>query len=347
MTHADLPEAFPPHQPLTQLADATASLPPAEWQAAFADLQQGKPGPLGSGRGWHALDARQTLISTIGLLPAVCDDPFDYGRIAAAHALSEALGMGAHPVIAQPLLALPTKSLAVGSVARIVAGLAAVCRAFDLELSGGQLREADQPSVGLALTSLAQTAQLKPPGAAHPGDKLIIARGLGSGLCARALAQARLSASQAGEFIAQGTIANSAGPLLACLDGVHALLPVGLSGLLPSLLEMCRLSQLRATLDWHGLPCLPHVAGLLANGYSHPAAAQAWAVCAPSFRCPPALLPAASSLLCAPEFGGVMLVCCAGDTVSEVLSLFLQQGCTQVAVVGEMLRGTPGVSLSD
>lgn len=334
-------------RPLTQLADATASLPPAEWQAAFADLLQGKLSPLGSGRGWHALDARQMLISTIGLLPAICDDPFDYGRTAAAHALSEALGMGARPVIAQPLLALPAKSLDVTSVARIFAGLAAVCQAFDLELSGGQLREADQPSAGLALTSLVQTAQLKPPRAAHPGDKLIVARGLGSGLCAAALAQGRLSEFQAAEFIAQGTIANSAGPLLACLGGVHALAPVGFSGLLPSLLELCRLSALRATLDWHGLPRLPHVAELLANGYSHPAAAQTWVACAASLRCPPALLPAASSLLCAPEFGGVLLVCCAGDTVSEVLSLFLQQGCTQVAVVGEMLRGTPGVSLSD
>lgn len=347
MSQALPPDQTPTPLKLTQLAGEAAAVPPAGWRGVFSTLAGQAKTSLGQGRVWHALDTRHGLVNSVSLLPAVCDDPFDYGRIAAAHALSEALGTGAHPIIAQALLALPSNRLEAGCAERILAGAQAVCRAFDLELAAGQLIDAPQPSFGLALSSQIQLAQLKPLRAARPGDKLILARGLGSGLVATALTQGHVNAVHAAEFITLATTANSAGPLLACLEGVHALATVSGAGLFFSLLELCQAADLRATLDWQALPRLPQVDNLLGSGFTHPAVARNWPLVAASVRCPEKLLAAARTLLCAAEFAGTLLVTCAGDTVSEVLSLFLQQGCTQVAVVGEILRGTPGISLAD
>jgi selenide,water dikinase len=144
--------------------------------------------------------------------------------------------------------------------------------------------------------------------------------------------------------------------MLACLDGVHAVTDVTGFGLAGHLLEVCQGSGLRATVRYADLPVLPHARELIEAGFQTGASARNWtsygdrvAINATTIetKAGPRVGPenTAKTLLTDPQTSGGLLVACAPDTVTEVLSLFLQQGFSHVSVIGEVAEGEPGIDV--
>ncbi len=294
----------------------------------------------------YQINPQQAIVATTDFFMPIVDDPYDFGRIAATNAISDVYAMGGTPLFALALVGMPVSVLPAETIARILEGGEAVCRTAGIPVAGGHTIDSVEPIYGLVAIGLVNPDHLKRNSSARPGDKLILGKSLGVGVYSAALKKDKLRDSDYEAMVATTTQLNTPGPLLACLDGVHAVTDVTGFGLLGHLMEMCKGSQLRARVNFADLPFLARAVELAEAGCATGASGRNWASYGGQVTLDPALGDAARTLLTDPQTSGGLLVSCAPDTVTEVLSIFLQQGFSHVSVIGEMAQGDVGIDVT-
>ena len=294
----------------------------------------------------YQINPQQAIVATTDFFMPIVDDPFDFGRIAATNAISDIYAMGGTPLFALALVGMPVNVLPLETITKILAGGEAVCRAAGIPIAGGHTIDSVEPIYGLVAIGLVNPAHLKRNSGARPGDRLILGKPLGVGVYSAALKKEKLHDSDYEAMIANTTQLNTPGPLLACLDGVHAVTDVTGFGLLGHLMEMCKGSQLRARLDFADIPLLSRAVEFVEAGYITGASARNWASYGGAVQLKAGLDQAAKALLTDPQTSGGLLVSCSPETVTEVLSIFLQQGFSHVSVIGEVFEGVPGIDVT-
>lgn len=285
----------------------------------------------------YRLNRHQALVAAADFLSPMVDDPCAFGRIAAANALSAIYSAGGNPLLALALVGMPVNALPTSALSAILVGGQSACEAAGIPVAGGHTIDAVQPVYGLAVVGMLHPDHLKLGAAARAGDRLILVKPLGTGIYGVAERQGRLHSGEREPWLASAQQLNTPGPMLACLDGVHAMTDVGDGGLLGSVVRMCQSSGLAARIRSGDLPCLPHLEALLGAGCKSVLAERNWAAQAQFVRGTPN--EAGRSVLCDPQISGGLLVSCTADTVTEVLSICLQQGFAHVSVIGELIAG--------
>jgi selenide,water dikinase len=275
----------------------------------------------------------------------IVDDPHDFGRIAATNDISDVYAMCGTPLFALALVGMPVNVLPLETIGKILQGGEDVCRAAGIPIAGGHTIDSVEPIYGLVAIGIVNPAHLKRNSGAKPGDKLILGKPLGVGVYSAALKKEQLLASDYQAMVATTTQLNTPGPVLACLDGVHAVTDVTGFGLAGHLLEVCKGSGLRATVNYADLPLLARAGEFVEAGLMTGASGRNWASYGDKVSLAAGLDSSAQTLLSDPQTSGGLLVSCAPDTVTEVLSLFLQHGFTHVSVIGEMAEGEPGIAV--
>ncbi len=294
----------------------------------------------------YKINDKQAIVATTDFFMPIVDDPYDFGRIAATNAISDVYAMGGTPLFALALVGMPVNTLPLETIGRILAGGEAVCRAANIPIAGGHTIDSVEPIYGLVAIGLVDPAHVKRNADARPGDRLILGKALGVGVYSAAFKKGKLSRADYEAMIASTTQLNTPGPLLACLEGVHAVTDVTGFGLLGHLLEICKGSGVAARLDFASLPFLPHAIDLAREGNVTGASGRNWASYGERIACAAPLGEAERALLTDPQTSGGLLVSCSPETVTEVLSIFLQQGFSHVSVVGEIVEGTPVVTVA-
>ncbi len=293
----------------------------------------------------YQINAQQAIVATTDFFMPIVDDPHDFGRIAATNAISDVYAMGGTPLFALALVGMPVNVLPLETIGKILQGGEDVCRAAGIPIAGGHTIDSVEPIYGLVAIGIVNPAHLKRNSGAKPGDKLILGKPLGVGVYSAALKKEQLLASDYQAMVATTTQLNTPGPVLACLDGVHAVTDVTGFGLAGHLLEVCKGSGLRATVNYADLPLLARAGEFVEAGLMTGASGRNWASYGDRVSLAAGLDSSAQTLLSDPQTSGGLLVSCAPDTVTEVLSLFLQHGFTHVSVIGEMAEGEPGIAV--
>ena len=294
----------------------------------------------------YQINREQAIVATTDFFMPIVDDPFDFGRIAATNAISDVYAMGGTPLFALALVGMPVNVLPLETIGKILEGGEAVCRAAGIPIAGGHTIDSVEPICGLVAIGLVNPAHLKRNSGAKAGDRLILGKQLGVGTYSAALKKGLLHQSDYEQMIASTTQLNTPGPMLACLDGVHAVTDVTGFGLLGHLLEVCRGSNLAARLDYASIPLLARAHEFAAAGHVTGASGRNWTSYGDGVRLGTGIGDVERALLTDPQTSGGLLVSCTPDTVTEVLSLFLQQGFTHVSVIGEMVEGAPQVDVN-
>jgi selenide, water dikinase len=201
----------------------------------------------------------RALVFTADFFAPVVDNPFDYGRIAAANALSDVYAMGARPILALNLLAFPGKVLPARVVARILAGGADACREAGATVGGGHTLDDPEPKFGLAVIGVTTPNKVWRNVGARPGDVLVLTKPLGLGVITTAIK--RKLARPAEIRVATAVMATlnraAAGALLRIGGSVHAVTDVTGYGLLGHLFEMLDGSGVAASLRFSAVSILP------------------------------------------------------------------------------------------
>src|SRR5438477_2856002 len=132
--------------------------------------------------GVYRIDRDRALVQTVDFFTPIVDDPFLYGQIAAANALSDVYAMGGRPLTALNILGIPSEVLPTKTVHRILQGGAAKLREAHCILVGGHSIRNPEPIYGLAVTGLVSPRRLITNAKARPGDLLVLTKPLGTGI---------------------------------------------------------------------------------------------------------------------------------------------------------------------
>lgn len=291
----------------------------------------------------YQINDTQALVATTDFFMPIVDDPYDFGRIAATNALSDIYAMGARPLMALALVAMPIEKLPLEVIGRVLEGGLAICAAAGIPIAGGHTIDSEEPIYGLVAIGIVDPRKLKRNTGARPGDRLVLSKPLGVGILSAALKQGALSADGYAAMIDSTTRLNTPGICLAELDGVHALTDVTGFGLLGHVLELCRSAGLGARLRYDALPLFDGVERLLAAGHVTGASGRNWTGYGADVELGMGIDDARRALLTDPQTSGGLLVACAADSVDAVMSVFAKSGFGLAADIGEFITGPPHV----
>jgi len=135
----------------------------------------------------YRLNDRQAIVATTDFFTPIVDDPFAFGAIAATNALSDIYAMGATPLFALALVAMPLDRLPLATIRAILAGGEATCARAGIPLAGGHTIDSVEPIYGLVAIGTVDPARVKRNVGAMPGDVLVLGKPLGIGICGAAL----------------------------------------------------------------------------------------------------------------------------------------------------------------
>ena len=191
----------------------------------------------------------RALLSTTDFFMPIVDDPFDFGRIASANAISDIYAMGGTPVMAIAILGWPVDKIPAEVAGLVIDGARAVCAEAGIALAGGHSIDSPEPIFGLAVNGVVPIDRLKHNDAAKPGDKLFLTKSIGVGILSTAEKKGLLRDEDVGVAAESMMRLNSIGAQLSEIPGVNAITDVTGFGLLGHLGEVCVGSGVNAVID--------------------------------------------------------------------------------------------------
>ncbi len=201
----------------------------------------------------------EAIISTTDFFTPIVDDPRDFGRIAAANALSDIYAMGGRPLMAISILGWPLAKLPAGMAATVIDGAVEICKEAGISLAGGHSIDISDPVFGLAVTGIIKRSNIKQNSTAIPGCRLFLTKPLGIGILSTASKKNLLDEADYLDSIYWMTKLNTVGAELGKMDCVRAMTDVTGFGLLGHLLGICEGSGLAARIDFGKIPILGNI----------------------------------------------------------------------------------------
>lgn len=307
----------------------------------FADLLVGRE--TADDAAVYRLNDEQAIVATTDFFMPIVDDPYDFGRIAAANALSDLYAMGARPILALALVGMPINVLPRETIAAILRGGESVCLDAGIPVAGGHSIDSLEPIYGLAALGVVHPARVKRNSTARVGDVLVLGKPLGVGVLSAALKKNALDRAGYDAMIDSTTQLNRPGMTLAEMPDVHALTDVTGFGLLGHALELARGATFGIRLQYRDLPWIEGVEALARGGIVTGASARNWASYGDHVELDAALPEVARALLTDPQTSGGLLVACAPGAVDRVLACFHAVGFLRAAAIGEVIGGAPRI----
>ncbi|MCU0426283.1 MAG: selenide, water dikinase SelD [Candidatus Kapabacteria bacterium] len=277
----------------------------------------------------------QALISTTDFFMPIVDDPFDFGRIAGANAISDVYAMGGTPTMAIAILGWTLDKLSPQIAGRVVSGGRHVCAEAGIPLAGGHSIDSPEPIFGLAVSGLVPIANIKRNNTAQAEDVLFLTKALGVGVLTTAEKRSILRPEDQGRAAAQMMRLNSIGAHLGALQGVTAMTDVTGFGFMGHLLEMCMGSGLAAEIQEEAVPLLPNVREYIVQK-SVPGGTQRNFASYGQHLC--TLSDEQRAIFCDPQTSGGLLVAVRPDSVQAVQELFRRHGLEEYSTpIGRLI----------
>ncbi len=203
----------------------------------------------------YRLNDDQAVIFTTDFFTPIVDDPYQYGAIAAANALSDVYAMGGKPLLALNIAALPP-NLPIGMMTAIMHGMAETVRAAGAVIAGGHTIQDKEPKVGLAVVGLTHPDKLLTKTGARPGDVLALTKPLGTGCITTAAKNDKAEAAHIEEAIGWMMRLNRAAAEAACAVGAHGATDITGFGFLGHAVEMANLSSVTLHVRFDNIPLM-------------------------------------------------------------------------------------------
>jgi selenide,water dikinase len=206
-----------------------------------------------------------SLINTVDFFMPIVDDPFDFGRIAAANAISDVYAMGGKPLFANAILGWPIDTLPIEAAKSVLAGAREICKQAGIPIAGGHSVDSKEPLFGLSVTGTVPTQCIKRNNTAKAGDLLFLTKPLGTGIAATALKRNMPNTAVLNAAVESMCHLNSVGEVLGAKEAVNAMTDITGFGLIGHLIEVCEGSQLSAQINSKAIPFIAGIDELLAQ----------------------------------------------------------------------------------
>lgn len=216
--------------------------------------------------GVFKINDTQALVQTVDFFPPIVDDPYHFGRIAAANALSDVYAMGGKPLTALNIVAFPSSTLQPSLLTDILKGGKEKIEEAGAVVVGGHSIDDKEMKYGVAVTGIVNPREIITNAGAQPGDRLFLTKPLGTGLITTGIKRGKVSTEL--ETLVTNEMAKlnrSAAEAMASTE-VHAATDITGFGLIGHVLEVAHASSVSIQLDSSQLPLLPDVLKLAEAG---------------------------------------------------------------------------------
>lgn len=207
------------------------------------------------------------LIATVDFFTPVVDDAFDFGRIAAANALSDVYAMGGRPLFALSLVAFPRRLLGEGVLEEIVRGAGVVAREAGVAIVGGHSIDDEEPKFGLCVIGRVDPARMTTNAGARPGDALVLTKPIGTGVVSTAIKAGAADAAVVDAAVRSMSALNREAAEAVARAGAQAATDVTGYGLIGHLSKMAAASGVSTRVRASAVPLLPGAAELARAGH--------------------------------------------------------------------------------
>jgi selenide,water dikinase len=285
--------------------------------------------------GVYLLDNDMLLIQTVDIITPIVDDPYTFGAVAAANALSDIFVMGGRPLTALAILGLPPCGLSPEVSAAILQGGTDRVEAEGGLIIGGHTVEDPEMKYGLAVTGIASRGELVTSAGARPGDRLILTKALGTGIVATAVKAGEATSEQSGAMIAGMLASNGPAAATAKAHGVSAMTDITGFGLLGHASQLAGASGVTLTLRAGAVPLLPGIPDLISLGMVPAGAYRNREHFGKEIAIDPGILPDDLLPLYDPQTSGGILLCIPREFADDCLADLIGRGIA-AALVGEV-----------
>jgi selenide,water dikinase len=297
--------------------------------------------------GVYRLTDEIALVQTIDFFPPVVNDPFVYGQVAAANALSDVYAMGGVPKTALNLVGYPDDKLSLDWLGEILRGGADRCQAAGAVVLGGHTVRDAEIKFGMAVTGLVHPDRIWTNASARPGDKLVLTKALGTGFVTTAS-----KANDCPEEVLQTTCAgmvqlNAVGRDAALeVGGISAATDVTGFGLAGHAFEMAEGSGVTLAIELSRLPLLPGVEPLVSRKHLTRASATNAAYVAGGLQIEGKPDPVRLECFYDAQTSGGLVLCVAADRADDLVAAAQKRGASRTCIIGEVLpRQRPELAL--
>jgi selenide, water dikinase len=287
------------------------------------------------------LDEQRALVLTTDFFTPIVDDARDWGRIAAANALSDVYAMGGRPLVALNLTAWPAATLPLDLLAQVLRGGAEIAAEAGCLVVGGHSIDDPEPKYGMAVVGMADPGRLLTVDRARPGDQLVLTKPLGTGVVATALKRGAPDASVVATMVDSMTALNRPAGEAALAAGLVAATDVTGFGLLGHLHRMARASGVAAEVDAAAVPFLPGAAELAGEGFISGGTRNNQAFLADKVELDPGVPPVVATLLHDAQTSGGLLLAVPPERLQTLLTDLVGRGL-RPALVGRVVSGPAG-----
>ncbi len=264
------------------------------------------------------------LISTTDFFMPIVDDPYEFGRIASANAISDVYAMGGKPVLAIAILGWPINVLPPAVAQKVIEGSRSICKEAGIPLAGGHSIDSPEPIFGLAVNGLVPIENIKQNNRAAAGNILFLTKPLGVGILTTAEKKGILQEQHVGVAAKQMMQLNKVGEALGKIKGVTAMTDVTGFGLLGHLIEMAEGSGLSAVVDFEKVPLIIKDIKLYVDQKSIPGGtSRNWDSYGEKIG---PLSDFEKAMLADPQTSGGLLIAVDVNAVEQVKNILLQNG---------------------
>ncbi len=288
--------------------------------------------------GVYKLSDELAIIQTVDIITAIVDDPYSFGMVAAAHALSDVYAMGGRPLTAMNLVCFPTETMDIQVLAQILDGALVKLNEARVVLVGGHSIRNDDLKYGLCITGVVHPEKVITKSEARVGDRLILTKPLGTGILTAALKAGLLKDKTRTRLVEQMARLNDKAAEVMVSLGAHACTDISGFGLIGHASEMTENSGvsielycdkvpfISEALEFDGMGLIP--AGLSANWKFRAGMVEGSQVGERLM-----------SVLNDPQTSGGLLISVSPQKADEMLARIIKAGDGEAAIVGQVVVG--------
>ena len=287
----------------------------------------------------------RALVATTDFFTPIVDDPYDFGRIAAANALSDIYAMGARPLFALNLVAFPRNLLDRDILSEILRGGSEIALQAGIAIIGGHSIEDSEPKYGLCVIGEVDPRTMLRNSGAQPGDLLVLTKPIGTGVIATALKKDAASETVIAEAVRSMVTLNRPAAEAMLKVGANAATDVTGFGLLGHLSSMLRASGVSARIRSCLVPLLPGARDLAAAGHIAGGTRRNYADAQRMTTFNAELSETDQLLLCDAQTSGGLLISVPADYADALVRELRAANTLAAAIVGDIRSGDPHIDV--
>lgn len=290
----------------------------------------------------YRINDQQAIVQTLDFFTPIVDDPYTFGAIAAANAISDIYAMGAKPLFALNIVGFPLAQLGHDVLNRILKGGSDKCAEAGIFVTGGHSIDDAEPKYGMCVTGIVHPAKIMSNAGAKVGDKLVLTKPLGVGVLTTAVKRQLRTEAQIEQAIHCMASINRPGGEAIDEIGASAATDITGFGLAGHLRGIAGASNVGIKLHVDALPVLPEVMDLIAAGCYPGGTKKNWQHYAQWIDYDASITQHEQILVCDAQTSGGMLISVPAAKCDALVASLRKHNALASAVVGEVVADHPG-----